>query len=357
MSLRTRSQGESQTMKQAAPAPSGAQKMRESDLRELVRQRYGDAVELERLQGDASNRMYYRVRTDAGSAILMVHEEAFREEELPFLNVAHYLSEIGSPVPEVLAAYPEQGVLVLEDLGDTLLQNYLAGRSGAEVETIYREAIDLVCLLQEEGTRRLTPACVAYHAALDFEKFDWELRFFAQNYVERLLSSPLSEAEDRALREWLRELARQTSGSVQVFCHRDYHSRNLIVHKGRLYMFDFQDARRGPRTYDLTSLLRDSYVELPEDTIGRLLVHFCERAGLECEGLKGEFDRMSLQRNIKALGTFAYQACLMHNSIYMQYVPRTMRYVLGNLAKFPSDAPILEIFDRRLKPEASTHVG
>jgi hypothetical protein len=323
--------------------------MAEKDLQALARERYGGSARIRKLAGDASNRSYYRVSADAGTAVIMVHEEPFRETELPFLNVAHYLGQIGAPVPEVLASHPERGVLILQDMGDTLLQAYLEGRPPADVEAVYREAIDLVGLLQGEGTRRLTPACVAYHAALDFEKFDWELRFFVQNYVERLMESPLTPAEGAALGEWLRELARETAAHVRVFCHRDYHSRNLIVHQGRLYMFDFQDARWGPRLYDIASLLRDSYVQIPDDMVERLLEHYRGIAGMPSEGLHFEYERVSLQRNVKALGTFAYQAAMKNNPIYLQYVPRTVGYVLENLRKYPSDAAALEIFERRLQ--------
>lgn len=321
----------------------------EPELHALARERYGDSARVARLAGDASNRVYWRVHSVAGPAILMVHEGPFSEQELPFLNVAHFLSELGAPVPGVLAAYPDSGVLVLQDLGDTLLQSYLVGRSRREAESIYRDAIDLIGLLQGEGTRRLTPACVAYHAALDFEKFDWELRFFVQNYVERLMGSPLSSEEDAALREWLRGLARQAAGQERVFCHRDYHARNLIVHQRRLYMFDFQDARWGPRAYDLASLLRDSYVQLPDDLVQSLLDYYREITGSPAEGLRAEFERVALQRNIKALGTFAYQASVKGNPIYLQYVPRTVGYILDNLRKYPSDVPILDIFERRLQ--------
>ncbi len=318
------------------------------DLQALVLERYGPHASLTRLAGDASNRVYHRVQTSAGPVILMVHEEAFRESDLPFLNVARFLGELGAPVPEVLASYPERGVLILQDLGDTLLQSYLVGRSRREVEAVYREAIDLIGLLQGRGTAALTPACVAYHAALDFEKFDWELRFFMQNYAERLMGSPLTPAEEQTLRQWLSGLARETSSQVRVFCHRDFHSRNLIVHRRRLWMFDFQDARWGPRAYDLASLLRDSYVGLPEDLVEALLEYYRGLAEVPSEGLHFEFERVSLQRNIKALGTFAYQATQKNNPVYLQYVPRTLGYILDNLRKYPSDTPIVEIFERRL---------
>jgi hypothetical protein len=114
-------------------------------------------------------------------------------------------------------------------------------------------------------------------------------------------------------------------------------------------MFDFQDARWGPRLYDIASLLRDSYVQLPSDMVERLLEHYRGLAGMPSEGLHFEFERIALQRNIKALGTFAYQATMKSNPVYLQYVPRTVAYILENLRKYPSDAAALEIFERRLQ--------
>jgi hypothetical protein len=170
-----------------------------------------------------------------------------------------------------------------------------------------------------------------------------------QNYVERLMGAPLSTAEDALLRDWLRGLARETGGHARVFCHRDYHSRNLIVHQGRLFMFDFQDSRWGPRTYDLASLLRDSYVELSDETVGSLFDYYRQAAGVPAGGLRAEFDRVSLQRNIKAMGTFAYQAAVKNNPIYLQYVPRTLGYVIENLKKLPSDSAVLSLFTGKLR--------
>jgi aminoglycoside/choline kinase family phosphotransferase len=120
-----------------------------------------------------------------------------------------------------------------------------------------------------------------------------------------------------------------------VLCHRDYHSRNLMYHDERLYIIDFQDARMGPDTYDLVSLLRDSYVDLPEQTVGELMAYFLALKGEpdQEEAFRVRFDLMALQRNLKALGTFGYQTTARRNPVYIQYIPRTLRYVRDNLAR------------------------
>src|SRR6185503_7271464 len=125
------------------------------------------------------------------------------------------------------------------------------------------------------------------------------------------------------------------AGEPRVLCHRDYHSRNLMLHDGRLYLIDFQDARMGPDTYDLVSLLRDSYVDLPEQTVSELIAYFLALKGNRygerayCE----RFDLMALQRNLKALGTFGYQTTARRNPVYIQYIPRTLRHVRDNLER------------------------
>ena len=127
-----------------------------------------------------------------------------------------------------------------------------------------------------------------------------------------------------------------------MLCHRDYHSRNLMLSAGDLYIIDFQDARMGPDTYDLVSLLRDSYVDLTEGTVDELIAHF---VALRREGapsthdaaweadFRRRFDMMALQRNLKALGTFGYQTTVRGNPVYIQYIPRTLRYAKANLAR------------------------
>ena len=146
----------------------------------------------------------------------------------------------------------------------------------------------------------------------------------------------LADAEREALRAEFAAIVRELASEPRVLCHRDYHSRNLMLHDGELYIIDFQDARLGPDTYDLVSLLRDSYVDLPEQTVDELIAYFLalkgRRAAAERE-FRRRFDVMALQRNLKALGTFGYQTTARRNPVYIQYIPRTLRYVRNNLAR------------------------
>ena len=130
-----------------------------------------------------------------------------------------------------------------------------------------------------------------------------------------------------------------------MLCHRDYHSRNLMVFDDTLHIIDFQDARMGPDTYDLVSLLRDSYVDLPERTVDELIAYFLAlggRAG-DLASFRPRFDLMALQRNLKALGTFGYQTTARRNTVYIQYIPRTLRYARENLLKYERFARLRDL--------------
>ena len=118
----------------------------------------------------------------------------------------------------------------------------------------------------------------------------------------------------------------------------------------QLYIIDFQDARMGPETYDLVSLLRDSYVDLPEETVADLIAYFLALKGVtgSTPEFRQRFDVMALQRNLKALGTFGYQTTARRNPVYIQYIPRTLRYVRDNLKNQPR-------FER-LRDLLATHV-
>jgi N-acetylmuramate 1-kinase len=133
-----------------------------------------------------------------------------------------------------------------------------------------------------------------------------------------------------------------------VLCHRDYHSRNLMLHESQLYMIDFQDARMGPDTYDLASLLRDSYVDITDRDLDELIAYFLalktrDGAAPDADQFRRRFDVMALQRNLKALGTFGYQTMTRRNPVYIKYMPRTLHYARTNLEKYPRFARLREL--------------
>jgi aminoglycoside/choline kinase family phosphotransferase len=263
-----------------------------------------------------------------------------------------------APAPRVLAHSDPLGIVALEDLGDVTLQARLGSASPEEARALYVEAVDLIHLLQRRGRELASPEYVPYTLAFDTEKLLWELRFFVTHFLEGHRGCGLAESARQALdAEWL-AVAEELSSEPRVLCHRDYHSRNLMVHDGRLWLIDYQDARLGPDTYDLASLLRDSYIELDGRRVDELIDRFValrgpaapDEAGTE---FRRRFDLMSVQRNIKALGTFGFQASVRGNTSYLQYVPRTLGYVRANLVKYPRFARLHELLAAGL-PELRT---
>jgi aminoglycoside/choline kinase family phosphotransferase len=289
------------------------------------------------LTGDASDRRYYRVNLpDDVPVVLAVHSGPIEFTTLPFVNVAELLARMPVPIPAILGHEDALGILELEDLGDVTLQAHLGAAPAEEHARLYRQAIELVETLQRRGRELASPHYVPYSVAFDAEKLTWELNYFARHFIESYRGVPLQAPAAEALgAEWA-QIVEELASEPRVLCHRDYHSRNLMWHRDRLYIIDFQDARMGPDTYDLVSLLRDSYVDLDEPTVDALLEAFLELRGdgTDPREFRRRFDLMALQRNLKALGTFGYQTAVRRNPVYIQYIPRTLRHVRDNLQRY-----------------------
>ena len=307
------------------------------------------------LTGDASDRKYFRLLRRSGPArVLALHVEPFEPLAQPFCRVAQLLEAMPLPIPEILDRAGDLGILLLEDLGDVTLQAHLGTAPHSEHNRLYRQAVRLIEALQRRGAELASPEYPAYGVAFDVDKLLWELEFFTKHYLETYRGGVIPAPAREALRAQWRSLAEELAAEPRVLCHRDYHSRNLMLHQGELYIIDFQDARMGPDTYDLVSLLRDSYVDLPDPTVDDLIAYFialkrppgpdvAHRAWED--GFRARFDVMSLQRNLKALGTFGYQTSVRQNPVYIQYIPRTLRHVQRNLAVNPRFAELRGILE------------
>ena len=302
------------------------------------------------LTGDASDRRYVRVlMTGRPSIVLSVHAGPIDYATSTCVRVAQLFALMPLPVPRIVHHDDALGVLGLQDLGDVTLQAHLGGLSAPDRGKRYREAVGLIVRLQQRGAELATPDHPPYSVAFDHEKLMWELEFFVRHFLLAYRGALPDETVRDALRvEWTSIVA-ELAGEPRVLCHRDYHSRNLMWHEGALYVIDFQDARMGPDTYDLVSLLRDSYVDLPDAAVDDLIDYFYAltrgAAASPAESLefRRRFDLMALQRNLKALGTFGYQTTTRANPVYMQYVPRTLAYVRRTITRDPRHARLAEL--------------
>jgi N-acetylmuramate 1-kinase len=291
------------------------------------------------LTGDASDRKYFRIiPADRASIVLALHAGPITYADLPFANVAELMQRIGLPVPSVLGHSDALGILALQDLGDVTLQAHLGAASPSEHAALYRQAVTLIELLQRRGEEMKSDRYLPYNIAFDVEKLTWELEFFTKNFVTGYRGVTLTSAERSALTDEWSSIVEELAAEPRVLCHRDYHSRNLMLSDGSLYIIDFQDARMGPDTYDLVSLLRDSYVDITDRELDELIAYFLALTRYIPDGgadeFRRRFDLMALQRNLKALGTFGYQTITRANPVYIQYMPRTLRYARSNLEKY-----------------------
>lgn len=301
------------------------------------------------LTGDASDRRYFRVIPREGkSFVLAMNSAPFVYDALPFVNVAGLFAAMPLPVPSILGEAADQGILALSDLGDVTLQAHLGAAPPAAHARLYREAVGFIEVMQRRGRELADPSYIPYGIAFDVDKLTWEMDFFIKHFLEAYRGVVFAAGDRDALRAELGALVATLAAEPRVLCHRDYHSRNLMLSDGRLWIIDFQDARMGPDTYDLVSLLRDSYVDITEDEVDELLAYFLALAGRagEAADFRRRFDEMALQRNLKALGTFGYQTTARSNTVYIQYIPRTLRYARQQLHKYPRFAALQELLAR-----------
>src|SRR5688500_10831979 len=275
------------------------------------------------------------------SQVLAVYPGPIDYAQMPFALVATLFEAMPVPVPRVLGHDDALGIVAQQDLGDVTLQAHLPATTAADARALYEEAVAIIATLQRRGAELATPAPVPYGLAFDVPKLTFELDFFVTHFLEGHRRVVLAGGERTALAEEFAALAGELSSQPRVVCHRDYHSRNLMVLDGRLGVIDFQDARLGPDTYDLASLLRDSYVGLEPDDVNALIARFLslDRGPLgyagDAAGFRERFDIMAVQRNLKALGTFGYQASVRRNPAYLGDVPRTLGYLRTTLARRP----------------------
>jgi aminoglycoside/choline kinase family phosphotransferase len=287
--------------------------------------------DVECLAGDASDRSYYRVFLDEGSLVLSLMPTPFEPESLSFLDVARLFAEIPVRIPAIHHVSGEEGILLLEDLGDDLLQGVVKEASSGRKRELYREAISILARLQRRGSELRNGDYLPYRLAFDEEKLRTELEFFARHFLSGFRGASLRAEDLEVLDGAFLRIASDLACLPRVLCHRDYHVRNLMVVEGELVVIDFQDARMGPASYDLVSLLRDSYAEHDPEFVTEMREEFRRVSG--GVDIEGQFDLMSLQRNLKALGTFGYQVSARKNDVYRQYVNGTLQLVRDNLMR------------------------
>jgi aminoglycoside/choline kinase family phosphotransferase len=321
---------------------------RERLLRFLAARGKVNEGDVHALTPDASTREYFRFPWKRRTAIAAVYPEPFDPNFHPYLDVTRLFLESDVPVPEVLEVDALLGVIVQEDLGDRQLRLVYEAASEEECEAYKDQAISMIAQIQAATDRAQERNSIASRLAFDEAKLSWELNFFFEHYFGSLRGETLSHGEAAELKVEMNDIAAELSARPRVLCHRDYHTFNLMVdQKNRLRVLDHQDARMGPASYDLVTLLLDRQLAPPslaEVRAHRLfLLDERRRRGLDTldpDDFAREFRLMTVQRGLKAIGTFSYQTAKSgRGATYAQFIKPTFQIVLQAvewLGRFPA---------------------
>jgi aminoglycoside/choline kinase family phosphotransferase len=292
---------------------------------------------------DASFRRYFRVDGADGTTYIAMDAPPPHEDVRPFVKVADLFGRAGVSVPRVLAEDAPRGYLLLSDLGTT---TYLQQLNPDSAHKLYMDAIDSLVLIQVQSRPAILPE---YDRAL----LQRELMLFPDWYIGKHLGATLTDRQRELLNKVFDTLLANNLAQPQVYVHRDYHSRNLMVlEKGNPGILDFQDAVYGPITYDLVSLLRDAYIQWDEEMVLDWAIRYWERArraGLpvnpDIDAFYRDFEFMGLQRHLKVLGIFARLYHRDGKDAYLKDLPLVMEYTRKAAGRYKALAPLIVLLD------------
>lgn len=301
------------------------------------------------LKGDASFRQYYRLQqTDTHYIIMDAPPQ--QEDCSPYLAIAKAWDQAGINVPKIMAYDVEQGFLLLSDFGDNLLWHKLKPTSA---HFLYQQAFDTLLQIQSYQSQALKPNSHYPWPYYDTAEYQKELNLFSTWYLEGLCQIHLTSQQKQTLKKIEALLIEAALQQPQVCVHRDYHSRNLMwLDDHSLGVLDFQDALWGPVTYDLASLLRDCYIDWPQEQVYAWVLDY-QQLALTRGIISNDnsqlfirwFDWMGLQRHLKCMGIFSRLHLRDNKSSYLQYLPRIKNYIKTVCHQYPELTNLLFFLD------------
>mgnify|MGYP003471683605 FL=1 len=299
---------------------------------------------LDSASADASFRSYWRGRS-AGKSWIVMDAPPAQEDTGPWLAMARRLTEAGLNAPRIHAVDAENGFVLMSDLGARL---FLPELNESSVDALYNQALDALLQMQLNVRSDDLPA-------YDEQRLVAEMELMPTWFFERHLGfTPACEQWD-VIESAFRALIDNAAAQAQVFVHRDYHSRNLMISdSGQPGILDFQDAVHGPLTYDLVSILRDCYIAWPDERVYAWAESFRQRA--EAAGLptgtadrfRRAFDLMGLQRHLKVLGIFCRLYYRDGKAGYLNDLPLVWRYTRDIGRRYPETADLIALIEQAI---------
>lgn len=294
---------------------------------------------LEPASADASFRQYFRVTDDKNNRTCIVMDAPPEKENCrPFLQVTELIRNVGVNAPAIISMDMKQGFILLDDLGT---KPYLDHLDKSSADNLYIDAIEALINMQKID---------AILPSYDEQLLQSEMDLFETWYLNRHLDIELNEAQKSILGNTFDLLIQNAIEQPQVFVHRDYHSRNLMItDENNPGVIDYQDAVIGPITYDLVSLFKDCYIEWPREKVELWLDLYLARITparlIDKETLLRWFDLMGVQRHLKVLGIFARLNYRDGKPQYLDDMPLTLKYVVDTCDSYDELRPLKQLLE------------
>ena len=329
--------------------------------------------EIRKLAADGSSRTYYRlVGPELETAIGAVGPD--RAENRAFLSFSHALRSAGLCVPTIYCEDEDLGVWLVEDLGSTTLfgaleeARRLTGEQfPSEIEAIFLQVLEILPRFQIEGGRVIDFSLAHPSPEFDEKSILWDLNYFKYDFL-KLARVPFNEAR---LEEDFRRLTDfALSAEDKHFLHRDFQSRNIMLHRGEPWFIDYQGGRRGALQYDVASLLYSATTRIPPEARDRLLEAYLDsledERPLDRARWRGHYRGFVLIRLMQAMGAYGYRGIFQRRPRFLQSIPnvtRTVEHLLQDGLPLPMPElesvfwRIVERWATAAEPDAGTHTG
>ncbi|HIJ56991.1 MAG TPA: phosphotransferase [Deltaproteobacteria bacterium] len=304
----------------------------------------GKKIERSRIAGDGSDRTWYRITSHKHSIILADHgirQQQSVSEADSFVSIGCHLHKKGVPVPKIHHSDPFSGLVFMEDLGDIHLQSAVQESDDTDhICTLYREIIGRLIHMSIEGRKNFDPNWTYQTSEYDKKMIlEKECRYFVEAFLNGFMHRNRHFGDYETEFDTLAENA--VRFGINGFMHRDFQSRNIMIHEGQFHFIDFQGGRIGPIQYDLASLLADPYVSLPLFLQNRLLEDCADlyefKTGVSKDNFIKGYRYCAVTRNLQILGAFGFLSRVKKKQYFAQYIPKALKTLKQNFDYFPED--------------------
>ncbi len=292
-----------------------------------------------------SDREFYRIIDEI---VFVAMFTSTKKEVNDYKRIQEFLFEKNIGVPNLLFANSDEYLILMEDVGIKSLYNLVKKSRDLDfVEQLYKTVIKSLIHLQLEGNEGIEKCKPVYKRVFDYDELRWESDYFSREFLNRFCG--LTRKETDGLKDDFDNVALSLIDEPLFFLHRDFQSQNIFFKNGSVRIIDFQTAHRGMLSYDLASLLRDSYVSLSKEMRYRLLKYYYSLLKKRVDVYRdfGTFKRVylfsAIQRNMQALGAFSFLSWLRKKKWFRKAIPQGLRYLREGLDEIDGFENLKEI--------------